>query len=92
MAFVLDTTTTDQYQYLPCPDSSQVTLQISNAAVLVGFGTVAPEQQFRAGAGTYPANDEPYLPSLAGLSRECDEIRVKSYAAGVPAQVKVIAQ
>lgn len=92
MSYVLDVTTTDQYQYLECPDSQRVSLQVSNAAVLVGFGVTSQQQIYRAGAGVYPPNDEPFLPSLAGLSRECDEIRVKSYKTGVPAQIKVIAR
>jgi hypothetical protein len=89
MSYVLDTTTTDGYQYLVCPGSSQVTLQVSNAAAAIGFGE---NPLGRPGAGVYPPADEPYLPVLAGLGRDCDEIRVKSLTAGKPANVKIVAQ
>lgn len=92
MAFVLDTTSTDSYQYLECPNTTQVTLQISNAAVLIGFGTAEREQLFRPGSAIYPPNDEPFLPVVGGVNRTCDEIRIKSYAPGKPANVKIAAR
>lgn len=92
MSYVLDTETTDEYQYLSCPRATRITLQVTNAQVLVGFGESARTQLFQPGSATYPVQDEPYLPSTAGLFRPCDEIRVKSYAKATPAQVKVIAQ
>lgn len=92
MGYVLDAATTDEYQYLSCPRCTRITLQVTNAQVLIGFGESGRTQLLRPGSATYPIQDEPYLPSTAGLYRPCDEIRVKSYTAGVPAQVKVIAQ
>lgn len=86
---VLDVFTTDNYQYLECPGASRVTVQISNNPVLLGFGE---NPLGKPGAGVYPPHDEPWLPSLAGLARACDEIRVKNYNAGQPANVKITAQ
>lgn len=92
MSYVLDTVSTDIYQYLECPGSRKVTLQISNASVLVGFGSAADALTFRPGAATYPPDDEPFLPVVGSVARRCDEIRVRSYAPGVAANVKVVAQ
>lgn len=92
MAFVLDTTSTDSYQYLECPGTREVTLQISNNMVLIGFGAAAREQLFRPGSAIYPPNDEPFLPVVGGVARDCDEIRVKSYTPGQPANVKIVAR
>ncbi len=92
MAYVLDITTTDNYQYLPCPGTTRVTIQVFNAFAAVGFGTAERMLTLRPGSGTYPPSDEPISPSTGGLARECDEIRVKSYAKGVPANVKIVAQ
>lgn len=92
MSYVLDVETTDQYQYLTCPGTSRVTVQVFNAIAAIGFGQITnPGLAFRAGSGTYPPNDEPIAPSAGGLARDCDEIRVKSYAAGTPANVKIVA-
>lgn len=90
MSYILDTTSTDFYQYLRCPGSSRVTLQISNAQVLIGFGV--SERPGAVGTAEYPPADEPYLPIVGGVSRRCDEIRVRSYNAGTPASVKISAQ
>lgn len=90
MSYVLDTTTTDTYQYLRCPGSRRVTLQVSNAQILVGFGVA--DRIGGVGTAEYPPADEPYLPIVGGVSRECDEIRVRSYKAGTPASVKIVAQ
>ncbi len=90
MSYVLDITTTDDYQYLACPGTSQVTIMgISNAAVLIGFGQAGTRV---TGGGYYPDTDEPFLPSQGGLLRACDEIRVKSYTPGMPANVKLVAR
>lgn len=88
--YVLDVETTDVYQYLQCPGATQITLAgISNAAVLIGFGV---EGARVSGGGFYPDPDEPYLPTQGTLYRSCDEIRVKSYTPGQPADVKLIAR
>lgn len=88
MAYVLDASSTDAYQYFSCPGTRRVTIQISNAAVLLGFGV--------GGRGNAPAAvfevDEPFLPIVGGLNRDCDSIRYKSYAAGVPARLFIAAQ
>jgi len=90
MAAVLDITTTDEYQYLNCPNTTQITIMgISNAAVLIGFGVRGARQ---AGGAFYPDQDEPFLPTQGALRRECDEIRVKSYKPGTPADVKLTAR
>jgi hypothetical protein len=90
VAYVLDITTTDEYQFLSCPGSTQITiLGISNAAVLMGFGTTAARTP---GGGWYPDPDEPFLPSQGAIYRPCDEIRVMSYTAGQPANVKLVAR
>lgn len=82
---VLDTTTSDNYQYLSCRGSTKLTLQISNAAVYVGFGT---RGEGTSGSAIYPGADEPFLPVMGSVSRPpFDEIRVKSYATSTPARV-----
>lgn len=79
--FILDTITTDEYQTLSCPGSSHLTLQISNAGIYIGYREIG---------GEYPANDEPFLPVVGGIDRPpFDEIRVKSYITGTPANVKI---
>lgn len=84
---VLDVTTTDGYQYLQCRGSTKLTLQISNAAVYIGFGAI-PEGG--SGSAAYPPEDEPFLPVMGSIGRPpFDEIRVKSYAVNTPAQVKI---
>lgn len=88
MSYVLDTITTDSYQELSCPGARSVTIQVSNAGASIGFGQGGDG---RAGTATY-GQDEPFLPVVAGLARACDAIRVKSYATGTPANVKVIAK
>lgn len=89
MSYVLDVFTTDTYQYLECPESTRITLQVQNAAAYIGFGKCNEGRYFRAGSGVYPPNDEPIFPSVGGLARPCDEIRVRSYAAGTPAKVVI---
>jgi len=90
VAYVLDITTTDDYQYLPCRGTTQITiLGISNAAVLIGFGTLGSRGP---GTGNYTNPDEPYLPTQGSIYRTCDEIRVKSYTPGQPANVKLVAR
>lgn len=90
MSYVLDTTTTDNYQYLTCPGTQRVTLTVLNAQALIGFGQAPKGLTLRPGSATYPPNDEPYIPTQGGLARDCDEIRVKSYTPGTPAAVKII--
>lgn len=92
MSYVLDTTTTDTYQYLECPGTSRVTVLVSNAGASIGFGQMPDARTFRPGSATYPPSDEPYLPTQGAVARACDEIRVKSYAPGTPADVKIVAQ
>lgn len=91
MSYVLDITTTDNYQYLSCPGTRRVTIAVSNAQALVGFGQAPKGLTFRPGSATYPPSDEPFIPTQGGLARQCDEIRVKSYAHGTPAVVKIVA-
>ena len=88
MGFVLDTNTTDQYQELPCPGTQSVTVQVSTASIYIGFGRGGDG---RKGTAIYPPGDEVLLPVVGGLDRECDAIRVKSYAVGTPANVKLAA-
>lgn len=88
MAYTIDTTSTDAYQEFQCPGTIRVTAQISNAAVSINYGVGG---RGRPGASIYPPGDEVLLPTLAGLDRTCDAIRFKSYAQGVPANVKITA-
>ncbi len=87
MSYVLDTATTDSYQELACPGTSHVTVQVSNAAVAIGFGQGGAG---RMGAAVYGA-DEVLLPVVGGLDRDCDAIRVRSYVPGAPANLKLAA-
>lgn len=81
---ILDTTTTDDYQYLRCPGCSHLTLQIQNAMVNIGYGRVLET----GGSAVYAPNDEPFTPVVGGIDRPpFDEIRVKSYTPGTPARV-----
>ena len=89
MSYVLDEQSADSYQYLECPGSTRITIQISNAPVYIGFGTDNPAGKTQG--GTYDV-DEPFLPIVGGLNRTCDEIRIKSYTPGNPAQVFITAQ
>lgn len=78
-------TTTDVYQYLQCPFGKLVTLQVTNAAIYIGFG-------YGGGDSVnvqYPSQDEIFLPSFAGIERRTDQVRIKSYALGTPAVVVV---
>lgn len=88
MSYVLDTWTTDAYETLTCPGSRRITLQVSNAMAAIGFGAGGG---IRGGAPVFPASDEPFLPTVGGLTRECDAIRVKSYTPGLPARVLITA-
>lgn len=81
-------TTTDIYQYLLCPGSSSVDLQISDANVLIGFGIGA----LYVGSGVYAPRDEVFIPTTSGLDRVCDIIRFKSATLGVPAQIVITAR
>lgn len=80
--------TTDTYQFLYCPGSGEISLQIGGATVDVGFGVGAGNPT----NGTYQTADETYLPVLATLERQCDVIRFKSHTKGVPATLTVIAR
>ena len=83
--FVLATTTTDAYQELRCFGSRKLILQVSNAGILIGFGT---------GGGPQPLwdnVDEPYLPVVGSLVRTFDALRVKSQVIGKPAVVTLTA-
>jgi hypothetical protein len=88
MAYVLDTTTTDQYQELPCPYTQRVTVQVTNAMIYINYGDGG---RGRPGAAVYPPGDEVLLPTTADLARTCDAIRVKSYVKGVSAKVLITA-
>jgi len=88
MSYTLDTVSTDSYQELQCPGTTQVTAQVSTAAISIGFGHGGTA---RAGTAVYGA-DEVLLPVVGGLDRECDAIRIKSYAPGNPAQVRLSAR
>jgi len=81
-------TTTDNYQYLLCPGSSSVDLQISDANVDIGFGRGATY----VGSGVYPPRDEIFIPTTSGLDRVCDIIRYKSATLGVPAKIVITAR
>lgn len=81
-------TTTDAYQYLLCPGTTSVDLQISNANVAIGFGQGATY----VGSGVYPPQDETFIPTTSGLDRTCDIIRYKSATPGVPAQIVITAR
>lgn len=76
----INLTTTDTYQYVNCAATNRVNLQVSNAAISIGFGRGI------GGAAAYGL-DEPYLPLIGGLSRQCDQIRIRSLTAGQPAVV-----
>lgn len=80
--------TTDSYQYLLCPGSASIDLQISNANVQIGFGRGA----VYIGSGVYPPQDETFIPTTSGLDRDCDIIRYKSATPGVPAQIVITAR
>ncbi len=74
----LSLTSTDQYQAVPVPSTVKVNLQVSGAAIDIGFGVGLP--------GSYQT-DETFLPVIGSLQRRCDEIRIKSHAHGQPAVV-----
>lgn len=88
MSYSQTFTTEDTYQYLECPGSTRVNIQVSNATVDVGFGN---NPKGLPGAGQYPSPDETYLPTQGGLGRVCDEVRIKSHTPGLAAQVFVTA-
>lgn len=88
MSYTIDTTSTDSYIELPCPGATRITVQVSNAAISIGYGVGGDG---RHGTATYDA-DEVLLPSVGGLGRVCDAIRFKSYTPGIPANVKLAAQ
>lgn len=77
--------TTDDYQYLSCPGSTSVTLQVSNANILIGFG----RGSIQPGSGVFPLTDEEYIPVVGGLDRKCDVIRFKSAVPGQPATIQL---
>lgn len=79
-------TTTDSYQYVSCPDTTRITIQVSNASINIGFGSgFGP-----LGSARYD-NDETLLPTQGSLGRTCDEIRVKSAVPGRAATVNLTA-
>lgn len=80
--------TTDAYQYVLCPGSTTVDLQISDANVAIGFG----QGTVFIGGGIYPPRDETFIPTTSGLDRVCDIIRFKSATPGVPAQIVISAR
>jgi hypothetical protein len=71
-------TTGDAWRTISCPGTTRVTLQVSNAAIAIGFGRGGPARFDR---------DEQFLPIVGSLERRCDEIRVRSLVAGTPAVV-----
>jgi hypothetical protein len=79
VSWTLDTTisSTTTYTELKCPGTEKVNLQVSNGKVLIGFGEgwVDP--------GQYQHADEPFLPIVGTVYRDCDRIRVKA-ASPVP--------
>lgn len=75
--------TTDEWQQLDCPGAKKLRIQVSNAAVLINFGTDWPAPQWEP-------SPEPYLPILASLVRPFDAVRFMSMTAGVPAQIILI--
>lgn len=77
-------TTPDTYQWFYCPGTTRVTVQVLNAAALIGFGQTAG-----AGTAALYSDDELFTPTQAGLSRICDEIRVRSAVRGRPAVVYI---
>lgn len=79
MARAVEIVTTDAYQRIVCPGTVRVTLQVSDAAVYIGFGRGQVLAQYDS--------DETYLPVSGALERLCDEIRIKSRTPGVPAVV-----
>lgn len=85
---VFDGYTTDTYQYLYCPGSTVVNLQVSNAAIYVGYGKLTAP----GGSPIFPDTDESFLPVLASIDQDCDAVRFKSYTPGVPAQLKLRAK
>jgi hypothetical protein len=74
----LNLTTTDAWKTISCPGTVRVTLQVSNAAIAIGFGKGGPARY---------TNDEQFLPIIGSLERRCDEIRIRSLVAGQPAVV-----
>lgn len=80
---IFDGSTTDTYQYLRCPGTRRLLLQVTNAQVYIGYGTLSGG----GGSAVYPPNDEPFLPVIGSIERECDEVRIKSYIPGTPAKV-----
>jgi hypothetical protein len=73
--------TTDAYQYLACFNAQKLTIQCSNAAILLGFGVGG------GGQPNWELNDEPYLPVVGSIVRHFDWLRFKSQTLGVPAQL-----
>jgi hypothetical protein len=75
---------TSAYQYLYCFGATKLNVQISNAAIVLGFGS---------GGGLdalWDPSDEPYLPLVGTLVRRFDAVRFKSLVAVAPAQLLLI--
>lgn len=81
---VFNGATTDQYQYLFCFGSTKLNIQVSNAVILLGFGTGGGPDAM------WDTTDEPYLPIIGSIARQFDAIRFKSATLGVPAQAILI--
>lgn len=85
ISYVFNGSTTDSYQYLSCPGTGTVTIQISNANVSINFGRGSIEP----GSGVFNLEDEIFIPVVGGLDRECDVIRFKSAVPGTPAVIQL---
>lgn len=72
---------------LICPRSKRLVLQVSAANVYVQLG-IMPQGVGGLGAVVWQTED-PYGPVAASLARNFDAVRVRNWAAGVPAEVFV---
>jgi hypothetical protein len=73
----------DAESTLECPRTHSVTVQVSAAAVVLQFGRGPAPGSIVWGP------EEPYLPFVGSLARECDQVRVRNLTAGQAAQVVI---
>lgn len=68
---------------LECHGTHSVTVQVSVAAVMIQFGRGPAPGSIVWGP------EEPYLPFVGSLARDCDIVRVRNLTAGQAAQVVI---
>lgn len=69
---------------LVCPNSVRLNLHVFNAGVYFRIGSTPGTS-----AGAQPTGEIFRAPGLYSMDRFCDQVEVRSAAAGVPAQVTI---